>query len=130
MDEAKIKEEIWQTVQSLNRAWTKGNVDDLKNYFHDDMVAITATDRRRLEGREACIASWTAFVKAAKINYWKELEPKIQLYGKSTVVTYYFEMSFEMGGQKITLGGRDMFVMIKEDGKWWAVADQFSPYPR
>lgn len=119
----------WQTLRSLNDAWAKGKPDDLKNYFHKDMVAITATERERLEGREACFTSWNNFVKAAKIHYWKELEPKIQIYGNTAVVTYYFDMSFDMGGQTVKLGGRDMFVFVKEGEKWWAVADQFSPYP-
>lgn len=124
-----VKQEVWKTLRALNDAWTKGKHADLNNYFHKGMVAITATDRERLEGREACFTSWNNFAKAAKIHHWKELEPSIQLYGNTAVVTYYFDMSFTMGGQTINLGGRDMFVFVKEDGKWLAVADQFSPYP-
>ena len=125
-----VKQEVWQALRALNDAWTKGNPGDLKNYFHKDMVAITATDRERLEGREACFTSWNNFTKAAKINHWKELEPRIQLYGNTAVVTYYYDMSFNMGGQTTNLSGRDMFVFVKEGGKWWAVADQFSTYPQ
>lgn len=125
-----VKLEVWQTLRALNDAWTKGKPDDLKNYFHSDMVAITATERERLEGREACFTSWNNFAKAAKIHDWKELEPRIQIYGNTAVVTYYFDMSFDMGGQTVKLGGRDMFVFVKENEKWWAVADHFSPYPR
>lgn len=133
MEQYKIKDEVWQTIQALNRTWTvECNVDALKNYFHEDMVAITATDRERLEGRESCIAAWKTFVEATKIHYWKEIDAKIQLYndGKSAVVTYYFDISFDMGGQTMKMGGRDMFVLVNEDGRWWVVADQFSPYPQ
>jgi len=35
-----------------------------------------------------------------------------------------------MGGKILNLDGRDMFVFVKENGKWWAVANQFSPYPQ
>jgi len=132
MEESKIKEEIWQTIRALNRAWTvEGDIDELKNYFHKDMVAITPTDRERLEGRDACIAAWKAFVETTKIHYWKEIDPKIQVYsnGESAVVTYYFDMSFDIGGQTIKMGGRDMFMLVNENGKWRVIADQFSPYP-
>jgi hypothetical protein len=66
------------------------------------------------------------------MNYWKEIDPKVQVYGngKFAVVTYYFDMSFDMVGQTIKMGGRDMFALVNEDGKWWVVADQFSPYPQ
>ncbi|MBF0591636.1 MAG: DUF4440 domain-containing protein [Nitrospirae bacterium] len=132
MSQALIKEEVWTTIQTLNRLWTIENrPDELTQYFHKNMVAISATDRLRLEGREACVAAWKKFTQAAKIHYWKETDPQIELFGNNTfaIVTYYFDMSFEMGGQTIKTGGRDMFALVNEDGKWWAVADQFSPYP-
>lgn len=133
MDESKIKEEVWQTIQTLNRLWTVDEkAEELKNYFHRDMVAITCTDRERIEGGDACVKGWKAFAEAAKIHYWKEISPKIQLYGngKFAVVTYYWDMSYEMNGQSVKADGRDMFVLVNENGKWWVVADQFSPYPQ
>ena len=125
-----LKQEVWRTLRALNDAWTEGNPKDLTNYFHKDMVAITATDRERLEGRDACVAAWSAFAQAARIHHWREGDPKIQIYGDTAVVTYYFDMSFDMGGRKVDMGGRDMFVFVRQNGKWWAVADQFSPYPQ
>lgn len=29
-----VQQEIWATIRALNDAWTKGNPDDLANYFH------------------------------------------------------------------------------------------------
>lgn len=126
------EKEIWEVVQSLNRTWTKeGNPDALKGYFHKNMVAITPTDRFCLEGGDVCVASWKTFAESAKIHRWEELRPNIQIYGngKFAIVTYYFDMAFEMGGQEVEMGGRDMFVLSNEDGKWWVVADNFSAYP-
>jgi ketosteroid isomerase-like protein len=125
----KAKNEIWKTLKDLNNTWIKGNPDKLKNYFHTDMVAITPTDKKRREGREACMADWTEFSRTAKIHSWKEIDPKIQIYGNTAVVTYYFEISFERGGQNIDFGGRDMYVFVMEGNRWWAVADHFSPNP-
>ena len=126
-----LKQEIWNTLLALNDCWTTadGNPEDLKNYFHKNMVAITPTGQKRLEGRDACVAGWVGFAKASTIHRWEELEPRIDVFGNAAVVTYYFDMSFTMGGQRIDLGGRDMFFFIKESGRWWAVADQFSPNP-
>jgi hypothetical protein len=124
-----IKQEIWATVRAMNDSWTKGNPDDLSRFFHRDMVAITATDRHRLEGGAACVAGWKGFCRAVCIHRWEEIDPVIHVYGNSAVVAYYFDMSFDMGGNTINTRGRDMFFFVKEGEKWWAVADQFSPYP-
>lgn len=124
-----VHQEIWRIVRVMNDAWTKGNPDDLVQYFHDGMVAITPTGRNRLEGRAACIADWKGFAESAEIHHWHEIDPVIRVYGDAAVVAYYFDMSFDMNGQTINMGGRDMLFFVKEDGLWQAVADQFSGYP-
>lgn len=123
------EKEVLKFIQDMNRCWTESKPEDLNNYFHTNMVAITPTDKNRLEGKAACMAGWTVFAKNTKIHSWKEREHKIQLYENTAIVTYYFDISFSMGGQTINMSGRDMFTLIKENGKWWVVADQFSPFP-
>ena len=122
-------QQVWETLRALNDAWTCGNPDDLVEYFHPDMVAVTPVARERLEGAAASIAGWKGFAEAAEIHYWKERDLKIQIYGDSAVVSYYFDMSFDMGGKHFELGGRDLFFFVRENRRWWAVADQYSPYP-
>lgn len=124
-----VKQEIWATVRAMNDAWTKGNPDDLANFFHRDMVAFTATNRNRLDSGAACAAGWKGFSNAARIHRWEEIDPVINVYGDSAVVSYYFDISFDMSGQTISMGGRDMFFFVKEGDRWWAVADQYSPHP-
>jgi uncharacterized protein (TIGR02246 family) len=132
LNASNVKDEVWRTIQAMNRAWTvEGDAERLRDYFHKDMVAITPVGRNRLEGREACVAGWKGFVQAAKIHYWQEMEPNVQLYGdgRFAVATYYWDMSYDMSGQTVKSSGRDMFVLVNEDGKWWIVANQFSMYP-
>jgi hypothetical protein len=124
-----LKQEVWATVRAMNDAWTKGNPDDLSKFFHRDMVAITPVDRHRLNDGAACVAGWKGFCNAARIHRWEEVDPVIHIYGNAAVVAYDFDMSFDMGGKTINMGGRDMFFFVREGEKWLAVADQFSPYP-
>ena len=124
--------EVWADVQAMNRCWTCGKLTELEglnDYFHETMVAITPTDRLRVEGRAACIIGWSRFAHAATIHFWLEKEPKIQIYNETAIVTYYFEMAFDMGGSNVRLEGRDMLTLVKANGRWQVVADQFSPYP-
>ena len=102
MNEQQTKQDIWQFIQSLNRAWAvEGNADALRDFFHGNMVAITATDRERLEGREAGIGSWRKFVESVNIEGYKEVNPDIQVYGDGNfaVVTYYYDLSVDVDGK-------------------------------
>jgi hypothetical protein len=109
MNEEDVKNEVWETVKTLNQLWTVENkADSLTKYFHERMIAVTPTDRLRREGRKSCVAGWKAFTDNTVIRSWKEIDPLIEIFddGKFAVVAYYFEMSAEMGGQTIKLEGR------------------------
>jgi hypothetical protein len=36
-----MKNEILEFIENLNKCWTNGNPEDLNNYFHENMVAIS-----------------------------------------------------------------------------------------
>ena len=132
MDNTVDTQKIVDTIKAMNRCWTASwNETAFRHYIHPDAVAIVPTTPGRLEGQDAYVAGWRAFCEAAVIHEWRETDHKVQIYagGKSAVVTYFFSITFVMGGQKLTMRGRDMFFLVKERRKWLVVANQFSPEP-
>jgi ketosteroid isomerase-like protein len=121
--------EVWATVRAMNDAWTRDDGSTLVAFFHPRMVAIAPGVRRPYVGREACVAAWMAFAASTEIRGWREIDPRIELFGDTAVVTYDYEMSAERGGHPVVLRGRDMLTLRREDGRWWLIADQFSPLP-
>jgi len=128
----KEQEEVWNFIQTMNRLWVSENrAADLKDYFHKRMIAVTPTDNKRIEGGDACVAGWADFAAVAKTLEWEAIQPQVELYddNRCAVVSYYYRMTCEIGGQTIKFSGRDLFSLVKESGRWWVVADQFSAFP-
>lgn len=120
------------TIKAMNRCWTASwNEPEFRKYIHPDAVAIVPATPGRLEGQDAYVAGWRGFCEAAVIHEWRETDHKVQVYagGKCAIITYFFSITFVMGGQKQTIHGRDMFFLVKERRKWLVVADQYSPEP-
>ena len=123
------EDEVWHYVKSMNHAWTQQRGAGLQQFFHPRMVAITATDRRRLEGRDACLASWTGFAANAEIREWQEHDAHVELFGDTAVVSYFYKLDFSIGGQNYIAQGRDMMTLVRDAERWWIVADHFSALP-
>lgn len=124
--------EVWAAVQAMNRLWTTDRQPErLAEFFHADMIAVPGNEPRRREGRAACVAGWKAFTDVARVTRWEEREPSVRVFagGQAAVVHYYYDMTCEIGGQVHGLRGRDTFVLTREDGRWWVLADHFSAYP-
>ena len=127
------KNEVWQVVQSFNDTWAdEGDFEALAGFFHENIVVLSPGVPERIVGRDSCLTVWKGFAESTVIRHYHEDDPLVELYndGRCAIVTYYFEMAFESEGKLITAAGRDMFTLVKDDGRWLVVADQFSPYPR
>ena len=82
-----------------------------------------------LIGAAACIASWKGFI-LLQIHRWEESDPVIHVYGSPAVVASTISICpFDMGGKTINEVVETCSSFVKENGKWLAIADQFSPYP-
>ncbi len=53
----------------------------------------------------------------------------MQVFGSAAVVTYLYHMICEREGRQFRPAGRDMMVLTNVNGRWWVVADHFSPNP-
>ena len=113
--------EIQQVIQLLNDTWSKGNPRDLGNFFREDIVMINPDFSQRTEGREACVASYEGFCKQAAILDLKIGEPVINVFNDTAIASYSWEIAYEMGGEQFNDTGRDIFLFVREDGKWMAV---------
>jgi len=122
--------EVWTTVETMNRCWTAGDPRELNGYFHPRMVAITPADDLPLVGGEACVAAWSRYAGTVRIHSWRTRDERVEVFGDTAVVTYLYEMECEMDGRSFQPRGRDMLALIREDGRWRVIADQFSPFPK
>jgi len=127
-----LSAEAWATVRGINRAWAvTRNLDSLGALLHPEMVGVYPGESERYEGREAILASYRSFLDAATVVRFEELRPRVRVFGAGqvAVVTYFYDMVYEQGGRQIPTAGQDMYTLVREDGRWLAVAQQFQPLP-
>lgn len=123
------REKILQILHKINEAWSKGEADQLKEYFHDDLVILGPNLQRMGEGKKACMESYKEFIAQAIVHDYREIDHTIDVWGNTAVVTYVFDISYEMNGQTFRESGHDMFVFNREGEQWLAVWRMVLPSP-
>lgn len=114
-------QQVWQTVQKLNKEWLNNKTGELAYYFHKDMV-IAGLDLHPLcNNRAECIKSYKDFVDKSVIHEYKESEPDVNVFAYTAIVSYKFDIDYDMKGKNYKESGRDLFVLIKEEERWQAV---------
>lgn len=85
------------------------------------MVTVFPGLAGRAEGRDACVQSYEDFRRQATLHDFQESEMSIDLFGNVSIATYRYEIAYEMKGQSFHDKGGDLFVFVRESGRWLAV---------
>ena len=124
------QEEVRSLVDNINQAWLQGRPDELNRYFDDRMVIRGPGFQEMGRGREACVASYRDFLRAAKILDCELSDPQIDVCGNTAVATCRWRMTYELAGQRYQESGHDLFVLSFESGAWRAVWRAMLPDPQ
>lgn len=120
-NETPDQQEIRRILRSLNQAWVSGEPEQMANFFHPQVVFVSPDLHTRMQGREACVATYKEFCDHAKVLSFSESEAAIEVWGTTAVALYHFEIRYEMNQQALHETGQDLFVFAREDGEWKAV---------
>ena len=113
-------ERVRETLDAINAAWREGRLDELDDLLRPDVIYVAPGFSARLEGRDACIASYRDFLAAAEVHDYAADPPTVELFGNTAIATYRFEIDYSVAGQRSRESGHDLFVFTRDDGRWRA----------
>jgi len=122
-------EAIRQALRGITAAWREGRPEDLRAFFHEDIVTVLPGLQVRVAGREPCVQSYRDFLAAATVQDYREAEPAVDVWGDTAVTTCRWEMAWEMNGQPCREAGHELFVFTRTAGRWLAVWRTLVPLP-
>jgi len=114
------EQELWNTMQQINNCWYKGPIQQLAEYFDDQVVFNSPDFKHQIIGKDSCIKTYADFMSISKVLLYKESNENIKLFGSTGIVTYDFEMKYEQKGKTYHEAGTDI-VIFNRSNKWKAV---------
>ena len=107
--------EVRALVDRINGAWMTGRPEGLRatltECFDDAIVIVGPHFHEVARGKDACIGSYEDFVARATLHQCRLSEPRIDVWGDAAVVTYAWEMTYELDGEVDQNSGQDAFLL-------------------
>jgi hypothetical protein len=123
------QQEVWGIIEEINSAWLNGQPDRLLPIFHERMTIVGTGGRRYGEGKAACVDSYRTFVENAKIAFFETVDPQVDVYETTAIVSYSFAIEYVLNGEQKRDLGRDTFALERSNGKWLALWRQLIDQP-
>jgi hypothetical protein len=114
---------IRRTLEQISAAWQERRYDELEECFDERVVFAAPGFQARLEGRNACIASYREFMERATITEYRQGDPFVEAWHNTGIGTYSWTMAWDSGGSSHRESGHDVFVFDRVPGTngWRAV---------
>ena len=121
-DPTEAQAAVARTLASLSTAWQNRRYDELAAAFHERIVMALPGFSGRVEGRDALVASYREFMERATLTHYAEEPPTIDVWRRTAVATYRWEMRWLVNSIPNQAAGSEMFVFARGlAGEWRAV---------
>jgi ketosteroid isomerase-like protein len=124
-------DEVLQIIKDFNDAFAHNDVEKYFTYIDPEITVITSNNPYRVEGiaddREEFEFSLRTGV--SRVGYFQEMQPKIQLFGNTAVVTYFSRGSYGPESQQKVVYYKETDVLTKRASGWKIVHIHLSTTP-
>lgn len=113
-------EALWDRVVAANAAWMHGEPEKVADLFAED-VAMIAPHMQRIDGRAAMVKSFVDYVKQVRTLHFRPLEYSVDVRGDIAVLTYTFDVRYQVEEMTYEDRGQEVLVFARRDGRFEAV---------
>jgi ketosteroid isomerase-like protein len=122
----KIERDAWE-------AYKNKQLDAFNDYYAENASAFSDDQAYRVRGRADILREMEAAFKQGDVLSYQILDPQVQVFGDTALLTYYFTESGMRDAKSYSRAGKITMLFVKQDGKWRALHEhiaQNQPPPR
>jgi ketosteroid isomerase-like protein len=127
-----IEKEVLQVIEDFNGAFARNDVEKYFSYIDPEVTVITPSNPYRVEGihddREEF--EYSLHIGVGRVGYFQEMQPKVQLFGDTAVVTYFSRGSYGPNGQAKIGYYKETDVLTRRSSGWKIVHIHLSSTPQ
>ena len=112
--------EILEIVKAWNDSFTRNDIETYFSYIHQDLTLFIPSSPYRIDGKQddQDEFEWSLSKSRTKVHFFQEMQPKIQLYGDTAIVTYHNRGAYGPDGSEQVYYFKETNVLIKENDQW------------
>ncbi len=118
----RAEKELLDVENKMTAAYLKSDLDGFFQDVGEDLSVFHASNPYRMDDRQSVHDALKTFYKYSTATGLYKVQPRVQIYGDTAVVTYHFiETGEAEGGKLYAYEGKQTDVFVKKQGKWTLV---------
>jgi len=112
--------EVWAVVEAFNRAFAANDPDQYFAFVDEAITVLTPGNPYRVEGAADDREEFELGLRAgySRVEYFQELQPQVQTFGDTAVVTYFSRGRYGPEGAARAAYYKETDVLTRRPGGW------------
>jgi ketosteroid isomerase-like protein len=112
--------EVLETIQNWNKAFAANDSETYFQFIHDEITLFLPSSPYRVEGKQDDREEFEYSLKKGwtRVGYFQEMQPRVQIFGNTAIVTYHNRGTYGEGGNEKTANLKETDVLVREGGNW------------
>ena len=119
-------QDILAIEKAMVRDFNAGRTERVLSHFHPRVVGFSSTRQERITGQAAMRKTFDYYRQASSEMKYGVSGPKVQVFGETAVLTFYWTVELGTGRPRHTIEGRGSHVFVRDKGKWRIAHEHFS----
>jgi ketosteroid isomerase-like protein len=117
------EKEVLETVKKWNDCFTRNDTQKYFEFIHDDLTLFIPSSPYKIVSRQDDKEEfeWSLNKSRTKVHFFQELQPQVQVYDSTAIVTYYTRGAYGPDGNEQMAYLKETDVLVRENGKWKVV---------
>lgn len=122
---SKAEAALFTRVKQINESWAKGDTEKLYSFYNPTgAFAMGDYSPFYLDGMQAVREHFEDFYRTSKVDYIREFDPVVRIYGDIALVAYSFDSQLQVSGNKVRSPGKSVYVFTRAgNGNFTAATD-------
>ena len=103
--------DIEQFVRELNKAWQEGRYEELREFYHEDVVLLAPARDELIEGVEKVIQSYRDFGAQATLRLFDITDIRVYDYGSISMCHMRFAIDYELDSVRMREEGLEVYAI-------------------
>ncbi len=114
------EKEILQVVKTWNDCFARNDAAAYFTHIHEALTLFIPSSPYRIDGKQddRDEFEWSLSKGRTQVHFFQELQPDVQVFENTAVVTYYTRGAYGPEGNEQLYFLKETNVLVKENGRW------------
>lgn len=113
-----MQPEIKKLVETFNKGWTQGKLDETASCLHNDVIFLSPDGKNEVKGKDNCLQTIKQYSEIADTKKFEVTSVSINQWNDTAMVRLEYYIEYKIKEKLFKETGSEAWTLVSENDNW------------